>query len=490
MRVLLVVDIPENWPLSLPGVEVVPARRYLTDAAYNDLPNVRVFNLCRSYSYQSSGYYVSLLAEARGHKPQPDIITIQDMKSAVISRALTDDLDDFIQRALRPVRSDHFTSSIYFGRTVAKRDIRLGQRLHALFRCPLLRAQFVRKERWALQSVRPIPASEIPDSHRPAVIESAKAYFARSQWPGRRIRTTRYDLAILVDAEEASPPSDDRAIQKFIAAAHRYDISAEVIGRDGFSRLVEFDALFIRATTSVDHWTFRFARRAEAEGLAVIDDPLSISRCTNKVYLFQLLSLHEIPIPRTVVVHRDNIEEALKQLGLPCVVKQPDSSFSAGVVRATSSEDFRNKVLAALQDSELLIAQEFMPTEFDWRVTVLDGEVLFVCRYYMVRGHWQIRRSSARGVDDGAVQAVPSYEAPKRVLSVAVKAARLIGDGLYGVDLKQVGTDVFVIEVNDNPSIEAGYEDRVYRNEIYDRIIQSLSRRIERIRGGMQPLVR
>ncbi|MFH1573438.1 MAG: RimK family protein [Acidobacteriota bacterium] len=490
MRVLLVVDNPDNWPLSLRGVEVVAARQYLTDQERNERSNVRVFNLCRSYSYQSLGYYVSLLAEARGHKPQPDIITIQDMKSSAISRVLTDDLDEFIQRSLRRVPGDHFTLSIYFGRTVAKRDARLGQRLFALFRCPLLRAQFARKEKWMLQSMRPIPASEIPDSHRPIAMEAARQYFARGQWPARRVHTARYDLAILVDHEEESPPSDDRAIQRFISSAHRYDMAAEVIGRDDYSRLVEFDALFIRATTSVDHWTFRFARRAEAEGLAVIDDPLSISRCTNKVYLSQLLTLNDLPTPRTVIVHRDNIEEAVRLLGLPCVVKKPDSSFSAGVARAVDPEDFRRKVQQGLEESELLIAQEFIPTEYDWRVTVLDGDVLFVCRYFMVSGHWQIRRSSSGRVDDGAVQALASYEAPKKVLTTAVKAARLIGEGLYGVDLKQVGNEVYVIEINDNPSIEAGYEDRIYKSEIYDRVIQSFIRRIERVRGGISKIVR
>jgi glutathione synthase/RimK-type ligase-like ATP-grasp enzyme len=490
MRILLVVDTPEYWPISLAGVEVVAAQRYLTDAAFNDRLNVRVFNLCRSYSYQSNGYYVSLLAEARGHKPQPDIITIQDMKSSVISRVLMDDLDEYIQRALRRVPRDYFTLSIYFGRTVAKRDTHLGHRLHALFRCPLLRAQFVRKEKWTLQSIRPIPTSEIPESHRPTVVLAAKEYFARGQWSARRVRTARFDLAILVDPDEDSPPSDDRAIQKFIASAHRYNLSAEVIGREDISRLVEFDALFIRATTSVDHWTFRAARRAEAEGLAVIDDPLSISRCTNKVYLFHLLSLHDCPIPRTMIVHRDNIEESVKQLGLPCVVKRPDSSFSAGVMLAMNAADFHTKVRAALRDSDLLVAQEYMPTEFDWRVTLLDGEVLFVCRYFMARGHWQIRRRVPGGVDEGAVQALAIHETPRRVLAAAVKAARLIGDGLYGVDLKQVGNDVYVIEINDNPSIEAGYEDRLYRNEIYDRIVQSLIRRIERLRGGASRIVR
>ncbi len=61
----------------------------------------------------------------------------------------------------------------------------------------------------------------------------------------------------------------------------------ELITRDDSNRLSEFDALFIRETTSVDHHTNRIARKALAEGLVVIDDPESILRCSNKVYTWR-----------------------------------------------------------------------------------------------------------------------------------------------------------------------------------------------------------
>lgn len=65
---LVVVSDPKDWKLDLPGVEVVAAETYLTDASYAERPRTRVLNLCRSLRYQRTGYYVSLLAEARGHR--------------------------------------------------------------------------------------------------------------------------------------------------------------------------------------------------------------------------------------------------------------------------------------------------------------------------------------------------------------------------------------------------------------------------------------
>jgi hypothetical protein len=81
VAVLIVVDNPAKWPFAIAGVDVVDARSYLTRPEYSEMRGVKLINLCRSYSYQTSGYYVSLLAEARGHKPLPSVTTIQDMKS-------------------------------------------------------------------------------------------------------------------------------------------------------------------------------------------------------------------------------------------------------------------------------------------------------------------------------------------------------------------------------------------------------------------------
>ena len=487
MQILLVANNPANWPLDIQGVEVVAARQYLTDPMYSTLRNTRVFNVCRSYSYKSLGYYVSLLAEARGHKPTPDVVTIQDMKSASLVKVITDDLDQLIQKTLRPVHHEEFTLSIYFGHTLAQRDRQLGQRLFGLLRAPMMRAQFTRhKERWELESVRPISTGEISEAHRPAVVEAAEEFFRRGQWAGTPTHPPRYHLAILIDPEERHTPSDMPAIHRFVRAAQRLDVGTEIIGKDDFERLGEFDALLIRATTFMNHFTYRFSRRAAADGLAVIDDPVSIARCTNKVYLTERLTAAKVPIPQTLILHRDNIDAVQERLGLPIVLKQPDSAFSAGVTKAHTAEEYRTKAMALLEDSELIIAQQFIPTAYDWRIGILEGRPLYACKYHMARNHWQIyHHDRVNGQSlEGRHETLPVEQAPRRIVTTAVKAAALIGDGFYGVDLKEVEGKAYVIEVNDNPSIDAGVEDAVLKDRLYESIIESLIRRIERIREG------
>jgi glutathione synthase/RimK-type ligase-like ATP-grasp enzyme len=484
MPTLIVVSSPKDWPLDIPGVEVVSGRTYLTDPTYSESRGIKVFNLCRSYRYQSIGYYVSLLAEARGHKPLPNITTIQDLKSLSMVRFVSDDLDELIQKALAPIQSEKFTLSCYFGRNLARRYDRLSLHLFNLFQAPLLRAQFVNHKKWQLQSIQPISASEIPDDHLFFVGEVAKEHLAGRRPSVRRRTVSRYDLAILYDPAERTPPSNERALQRFMKSAESLGLGAELITKDDYGRLAEFDALFIRETTSVNHHTYRFARRAVAEGLVAIDDPESIVKCANKVYLAELLDHHEIPTPKTLVVHRDNIDRIFTELGVPCILKQPDSSFSQGVIKVENEEALIREVERMLEKSDLIIAQEFAPTDFDWRVGILDRQPLFVCKYHMASRHWQITRWDGAGNgESGRVESIPVELAPKQVVRTALKAANLIGDGLYGVDLKQVPRSdggIHVIEINDNPNIDAGYEDTVLKEQLYARVMGSFLRRVER----------
>jgi glutathione synthase/RimK-type ligase-like ATP-grasp enzyme len=78
--------------------------------------------------------------------------------------------------------------------------------------------------------------------------------------------------------------------------------------------------------------------------------------------------------------------------------------------------------------------------------------------------------------------------APRRAVGVALKAANLIGDGLYGVDVKESNKKFYVIEVNDNPNVDVGVEDAILRDELYNRIMEVFLDRIERSKAGIAVL--
>jgi glutathione synthase/RimK-type ligase-like ATP-grasp enzyme len=168
------------------------------------------------------------------------------------------------------------------------------------------------------------------------------------------------------------------------------------------------------------------------------------------------------------------------------VVKLPDSAFSRGVIKIESKELLDLLLPEFLGESELLVAQEFLPTDFDWRIGILDRRPLYACKYYMAKGHWQIIQQDEQGDDRyGKSETLPVELAPRKAVNLALKAANLIGDGLYGVDVKQSRRQFYIIEVNDNPNIDAGYEDQVLRDELYRRIMEVLLDRIERRKMGV-----
>jgi glutathione synthase/RimK-type ligase-like ATP-grasp enzyme len=162
------------------------------------------------------------------------------------------------------------------------------------------------------------------------------------------------------------------------------------------------------------------------------------------------------------------------------VLKQPDSSFSAGVVKAENEDELARYLETFLDDSELVVAQAFTPSGFDWRVGVLDGRALYVCKYHMARGHWQIQKAhGATRRSYGKVETLPVGEAPADVVTTAVRAANLIGRGLYGVDLKEIDGTFIVVEINDNPNIDAGNEDRFLKEELYLAVMRVFRERLD-----------
>jgi glutathione synthase/RimK-type ligase-like ATP-grasp enzyme len=393
----------------------------------------------------------------------------------------SDELEGLIQRSFAACSESEVVLTLYFGREASGKYERLGAAVFGRFPIPLLRTVFVRNDRrdcWTLKTCTVVPPHRVPEEHQAFLVESARA-FLRRRTRSRPKDTSMYDLAILRDPAEREPPSDERALKRFEAAAEAEGFAVEFIGKDDYARVAEFDALFVRETTAVNHRTFRFAQRAAAEGLVVMDDPESILRCTNKVFLAEVLARHKIRSPPTVVLHRDNVETAPPLLGFPCVLKQPDSSFSQGVVKVDDLESFRRETGRLLQRSDLIVAQAFMPTAFDWRIGVLARRPLFACKYYMARRHWQIIKRERDTLEEGGSEAVPLEAVPAAVLAAAVAAANLMGDGLYGVDLKEVDGKVVVIEVNDNPSIDGGFEDALLGDTLYREIMREFRKRLD-----------
>lgn len=480
---IAVVDHEYPWLKQIPNLEVVNIHQFLNDEKYQNAKDLRVFNLCSSLGYQTLGYYVSLLATAREFRPIPTVATLEDALDQTITESIGEEVFDAIQEAFKQNSKKEVTFRIFFGQSHPPRYQKLAKTILRLFEAPLLEVTFIKERVWKLKKIRILTLNDIIVDE--GTIKDAKKYFSHNRFAISKIKQYKFDLAILVDPKEPAAPSGKTALDKFIDAAKKVGFYVEFITKEDYSRIPQFDALFIRATTNVDDYTYQFSRYAYSEGLAVIDDPWSILKCANKLYFHECMRSHSLPTPKTLIVSTSTpVEKLLSTFSFPIILKRPDSSSSLGVYKVTDEKELKLRMKDLFHKSALIIAQEYIPSAFDWRIGILEGKPLYACKYFMARDHWQIYNWNANksNATVGAVETFLIEDAPQEVVETALKAANAIGDGFYGVDLKYKDGKVYIIEVNDNPSIDRHWEDEILGDKLYIQIMENIMSRIERAR--------
>lgn len=480
-KTLVVVDDVASFP-ELVGMSVISFADYVADYPKLNEPRVRIINLCDTSRYLSRGYYCSLLAEARQHTVLPSVKTINQVRN--LSHHLSEIAPLHLSRELSQGmhEGDSLELISYFGWVENSRWKSLAEKLFAHYPAPLLHIQITMEPQGLQLEIERLSFLGLGEEQQATFMEQLQQ-FADKVWRVKSVeKRYRWSMAVLVDPDDNLPPSDDPAMKRFVKAARKLGIEATLITADDHVQLSQFDALFIRQTTAIDHPTYRMACEAEQLGLVVIDDPTSILRCCNKVFLHDAFTYNQVPSLKTrVVMSADDaqLDKLETEFSYPMVIKKPEGSFSDGVFKVKDREELRQRLTKTLEKSALMLVQEYLYTEFDWRIGLLHGKPIFACRYYMARNHWQIYNHSSKRFSSGGWDSLPTFEVPRAVLEAAVKAGKIVGNGLYGVDLKQQGHKAYVIEVNDNPSIDHKVEDGYLGDELYMVIMREFVDRLE-----------
>jgi glutathione synthase/RimK-type ligase-like ATP-grasp enzyme len=286
-------------------------------------------------------------------------------------------------------------------------------------------------------------------------------------------------IAVYVERSTIASSFEMDSLMRFALVARRLGHWVDFLFRPDMYKIPEYDAVFIRALTDPLNSAYVAARLAEMHGVTVIDDPASIRICCDKIYMYSRLMRAGIPMPETVFLTESELTERrgrqlFEQLGNPLILKAPNSSFSMYVERAHTTGEFLKVGKRYFRRADRIVAQKYIPSDFDWRVGILGHEPLYACQYTIPRKRWKILTYTANGkAIHGPVRAVALSEADPQLIYCARQAAAAIGGGLYGVDLKQVDNQYYVLEVNDNPTIIAGDEDRK-ATDLYEKLVRFL----------------
>ncbi|TSC57010.1 MAG: ribosomal protein S6 modification protein [Parcubacteria group bacterium Gr01-1014_18] len=186
-------------------------------------------------------------------------------------------------------------------------------------------------------------------------------------------------------------------------------------------------------------------------GYTVVNTHLPVIITKNKIRTLQYLDHHHIPIPRTIVAYsRDQIEKAVEKLGkFPVVIKKACGTQGKGVLYIPDAQTLTS-VMDLLMDwhgNEYLI-QEYIEEAKgkDLRIFVVGGKVIAAMERTAKPG--EFRSNFHLGGSVAKVDLTPDEK------TLALKAAKVIGIEIAGVDMLRTHEGPQIIEVNSNPGFE------------------------------------
>ncbi len=286
-------------------------------------------------------------------------------------------------------------------------------------------------------------------------------------------------IAIFTERSTLRMAAELNSLFNFREVALEQGHDLDFIFKDDIKYIKNYDAIFIRALTDPLNNSYVVSRIAELNNIRILDKSSDIRICSDKVNMYLHLQKENVPHPTTVFLKNDevtieNARDFFESMGIPLVLKAPNSSFSAYVEKVSSPDEFVKIGKKFLRRSDIIIVQQYLPSRFDWRVVLLDGKVISIVKYIMNANAWKIVDHDHDGkLLQCTVEGMEIGQVNPRLIDTALRAGNSIGKGLYGVDLKEVDNEFYVIEVNDNPNIDQGLEDQK-SPMIYEWIVKYL----------------
>jgi ribosomal protein S6--L-glutamate ligase len=210
------------------------------------------------------------------------------------------------------------------------------------------------------------------------------------------------------------------------------------------------DVVVPRIGASITGYGLSVVNQFDMMGVPVLNNSIPIARSRDKLRALQLLSRFGLDIPRTVMCrYREEVPLAVEQVGgLPCIVKLIQGTQGVGVLIANSMSEVEGMLDTLWTLGQEILLQELIEESRgrDVRAIVVGDRAVAAMRRTAREG--EFRSNLHRGGEGEAVDLPPAFS------EAAVKAVRVIGLEVAGVDMLESKDGPKIMEVNSSPGLE------------------------------------
>lgn len=214
--------------------------------------------------------------------------------------------------------------------------------------------------------------------------------------------------------------------------------------------LPKYDAVIPRIGASITFYGTAVLRQFEMQGVFAVNDSVAVTRSRDKLRALQLLSRKGVGLPITGFAHApDDVGDLINMVGgTPLVIKLLEGTQGIGVVLAETKQAAESVIDAFLDMHAHILVQEYIKESegADIRCFVVGGKVIAAMKRQAKDGDF--RSNIHRGGSAELVKITPEEK------SIAIKAAKIIGLNVAGVDLLRSEKGPLVIEVNSSPGLK------------------------------------
>lgn len=215
-------------------------------------------------------------------------------------------------------------------------------------------------------------------------------------------------------------------------------------------KLPTFDAIIPRVAANKNFYGCAIVRQFEMMGIYTINPSIAITRSGDKLRSQQLLTMRQVETPVTGIAHSpDDIDKLIKLVGEPpMIIKLVEGTQGVGVVLAETKKAVESVIQTLMGLNANLIVQEYIKESSgsDIRCFVVGNKVVAAMRRQA--GEGEFRANIHRG---GNAEVIKITKAEREI---AVKAAKVMGLRLAGVDILRSERGPLVLEVNSSPGLE------------------------------------